>query len=72
MSFAKEKFYFYLFICFLGPHPQHVEVLRLGVESELQLPACATTAAMQYLSHVCNVHHSSQQCRILPLSEAGD
>ena len=30
-----------LFICFifLGPHPQPMEVPRLGVESELQLPA---------------------------------
>ena len=27
-----------LFKSFLGPHPQHMEVLRLGVESELQLP----------------------------------
>ena len=25
------------FLCFLGPHPQHMEVPRLGVESELQL-----------------------------------
>ena len=32
--------YFYLFI--LGPHPQHVEVPRLGVETELRLPAYAT------------------------------
>ena len=29
-------FYFYFFIlCFLGPHPHHVEVPRLGVQSEL-------------------------------------
>ena len=33
--------YFYLFILcvfFLGPHPWHMEVPRLGVQSELQLP----------------------------------
>ena len=28
----------YLFILFLGPHPLHMEVPRLGVELELQLP----------------------------------
>ena len=28
-----------LLFCFLGPHVQHMEVPRLGVESELQLPA---------------------------------
>ena len=28
----------YLFVfCFFGPHPQHMEVPRLGVEAELQL-----------------------------------
>ena len=27
-----------IFFCFLGLHPQHIEVPRLGVESELQLP----------------------------------
>ena len=37
--------YFYnlkIFFCFLGPHPRHMEVPRLGVESELQLPASIT------------------------------
>ena len=33
------------FFCFLGPHPQHREVPRLGVESELQLPASITATA---------------------------
>ena len=28
-------FYFYFVFFFLGPHPQHMEVPRLGVESEL-------------------------------------
>ena len=32
-------FYFILFFCFLGLHPQHMEVPRLGVESELWLQA---------------------------------
>ena len=29
----------WVFWFFLGPHPWHIEVPRLGVESELQLPA---------------------------------
>ena len=64
---------FFLFFCFLWLHPQHMEVPRLRVKSELQLPAYATTTARPYLSCVCNLHrsHSSRQCRILnPLSEA--
>ena len=51
-----------LFVCFLGPHPQYMEVPRLGVEWELQLPATAT--ATWNLSHVCDLHHSSWQCWI--------
>ena len=35
-----------LFFCFLGAHPQHMEVLRLGAESELQRPAYTTATAM--------------------------
>ena len=48
--------FIYLFIyLLLGPHPQHMEVPRLGVESKLQLPTTATPEA----SSVCNLHHSS-------------
>ena len=28
-------FFFFFFLVFLGPHPQHMEVPRLGVELEL-------------------------------------
>ena len=50
-----------------------MEVPGLGVKSELQLPACTTATAMQNLSRICNLHHSSWQCQILnPLSEARD
>ena len=63
----------FFFFCFLGPHPRHMEVPRLGVESKLQLPAYTTATAMGDLSSVCNLHHSSQQCWILnPLSKARD
>ena len=52
-----------------------MEVPRLGVKSELQLPAytTATATAMQNLSHICDLNHSSGQHWVLnPLSEASD
>ena len=50
-----------------------MEVPRLGVEPELQLPAYTTATATQDRSLICNLHHSSQQCRILsPLSGTRD
>ena len=65
-------FLFFLF-CFLGLHPQHMVVPRLGVELERQLPAYTTATAMPDPSQVFDLHHSSRQCRILnPLSEARD
>ena len=46
-----------------------MEVPRLGVELELQLPACATATPDPRL--VLELHCSSRQCWILnPLSEA--
>ena len=57
----------------LGPHLGHIEVPRLGDESELYVPAYATATAMQDLSRVCKLHHSSWQHWIYnPLSEARD
>ena len=38
-----------------------MEVPKLGVESELQLPVYTTATAMQDVSCVYNLHHSSQQ-----------
>ena len=61
------------FICFccLGPHPWHMDIPRLGVQSELWLPATATATSDP--SRICDLHHSSWQRRILnPLSEARD
>ena len=58
---------------FLGPCLQHMEVPRLGIQSELWLPAYTTATATQDPSRVCGLHHSSQQCWIPnPLSEARD
>ena len=65
--------FFSFFFFFLGPHPWHMEVPRLEVKSELQLPANTTATAMRDLSLVCDLYHSSQRCGILnPLSRAGD
>ena len=52
-----------LLLSFLGPHPRHMEVPRLGgVKLELQL-----------LSRVLDLHHNSRQYSILnPLREARD
>ena len=65
-------FCFVLF-CSLGPHPWHVEVPRLGVQSELQLLSFATATATSETSCICHLYHSLRQCWILkPLSRAGD
>ena len=59
--------------CFLGSHLQHMEVPKLGVKSQLQLPAYTTATAMPDLSLVLDLHHCSQQRRILnPPSGARD
>ena len=58
---------------FLGPHLWHVEVHRLGVESELQPPAYTTATETWDLSHACDLHHNSWQCQIPnPLNKARD
>ena len=56
--------FFVCLFCFLGPHPWHMEVPRLGVKLEIELLAYATATATWDLNHVCNLHHSSRQCRI--------
>ena len=66
-------FFFFWSFVFLGPHPRHMGVPRLGILSELQLPAYARATATPDPSRICDLHHSSQQRRILnPLSEARD
>ena len=55
-------FFFFFSFCFLGPHPWHMVIPRLGVELELQLPAYTTAAATPDPSCVCDLHHSSRQC----------
>ena len=58
---------------FLGLQLQHMEVPRLEVKLELQLPAYTTATVMQDLSCIGNLHHCSKQRQILnPLSGARD
>ena len=54
----------FFFFCFLEPCLQYMEVPRLGVKSELQLPAYTIAAAMWDPRHICDLHHSSQQHQI--------
>ena len=50
-----------------------MEVPRLGVKLELQVPAYTTATAMWDLNCIHDLHHRSQQCWILnPQSEARD
>ena len=43
-------YYYYYYLVFLGLHPWHMEVPRLGVESELHLWAYDTATVIQDLS----------------------
>ena len=70
---AKRDYTTFLFVVVvLGPHLWHMEVSKIGVRSELQLPAYTTPTAVRDLSGICNLHHSSGQCRgiLNPLSGA--
>ena len=59
--------------CFLGPHLQHMEVLRLGAHLELQLLAYTAATTTRVPGHIFNLYHSSLQCQIpKPLSKARD
>ena len=50
-----------------------MEVPRLGVKPELQLPACTTATATPDPGHIFDLHHSLRQHQIhKPLSMARD
>ena len=54
-------------------HLWHMDIPRLGVALRLQLQAYTTATAMQDLSCLCDLHHSSWQRQILnALSKARD
>ena len=64
---------FCFLFCFLGLHLRNMEVPRLGVKLELQLPAFATATATPDSSCVCDLLQSSWQHWIPnPLSKARD
>ena len=65
--------FFLSFFFFFRATLQPMEVPRLGVESELQLPAYTTATTIQDPSHIFDLHYSLQQRRIPdPLREARD
>ena len=58
---------FFLLGFFLGPHPWHVEIPRLGVRSELQLLAYTTATAMPRSESILLYHNgNSQLCSSSP------
>ena len=63
----------YLYLFFLSPYLWHVEVPRLGVELELQVPGYTTATATLGPRRICDLCCSLQQCHILySLSKARD
>ena len=71
LLFLKSFFFFFFFFFFFWPHLLHMEFSRLGVKSELQLPAYTTATSDP--NHICDLHHNSWQFQIFnPLSEARD
>ena len=52
---------FFCCCCLFKAIPSAHEVPRLGVKSELQMPAYATATAMQDPSRVYDLYHSSRQ-----------
>ena len=65
--------FIYSFFVFLVPHLRPMEVPRLWVELELQLPAYTAAMATRDPSWVCDLHHNSWQRWILnPLIKARD
>ena len=66
-------FLFLSFCYFCGPLQRHMEVPRLGVQSEREPPAYTTATATQDPSRICKLHHSSWQCQVInPLSGSRD
>ena len=73
LSLSLHHYFFFFVFVFLRPNLWHMEVPRLGIQSELQLLAYATATAMPDPSLVWDLHHSSWQRQILDLlSEARD
>ena len=73
LKISPNSRFFLKFFLFFRANLQHKEIPRLGVKSELQLPAFATATATPDLSCIFDIHHRSQQHPILnPLTEPRD
>ena len=66
---SKAVSWLFLFLSF-RVHPWQMDILRLGIELELKLPAYTTATVTADLSHVCNLYCSSWILN--PLSGARD
>ena len=72
-STANRISWIFFFFFLLGPHLQHAEVPRPGVELELQLPACPTATAMGDLSRIlASPHLSSSPFFPIPFAQLED
>ena len=58
LGFSKILVFILYFFVFLGPHSWHLEVPRLGVKSELQLPAYAMDTATWDPRCICDLCRS--------------
>ena len=56
--------FFLIFLLFRAAPSTYGSSQAKRVKSELQLPAYTTATATRDLRHICNLHHSSQQCQI--------
>ena len=63
--FLFQSYHVFFSFFFLGLHLWHMEVPRLGVKLDLQLPVYTTATATQDLSSIGSLHCSSRQCRML-------
>ena len=59
VRYPRRELHFFFFFGFLGLHLWHMEVHKLGVESELQLPAYATAIATPNMSRNYYLYHGS-------------
>ena len=66
------NFFFWSFI-FLGLHPWHMEVPRLGMNQSCSHRPTTTATATPDMNRICDLQHRSWQCWIAdPLSKARD
>ena len=52
-------FFLFFIFCFVGLHSRHMEVPRVGVKLELQLPAYTAATVAPDPSSICDLHHTA-------------